>query len=169
MDWTRAGLAASGFVGFVPFTDLPNDPAPTGPGVYLVVRPDDAPPVFLQRSVGGWIKGRDPTVDVGELERAWIPAAAVLYIGKASAGGTQRRGLRKRLDEYRRYGNGRAAPHRGGRYIWQLRDSGALLVAWRETVERSPGSAEAWLLDDFRRTYGATPFANRKLGDRPET
>lgn len=167
MDWTRTGLAAAGFVGFVPFTGLPNHPVPRGPGVYLVARPDETPPAFLERSVGGWLQGRDPSVDPSELKHAWIPDAAVLYIGKAAAGKSQQRGLRKRLNEYHSYGNGRAAPHRGGRYIWQLRDSGALLVAWRETPDESPGSVETRLIDDFKMAYGAKPFANRKLADRP--
>lgn len=73
MDRTGAGLAAAGFIGFVPFADLPSHPVPPGPGVYLVVRPDDTAPNFLERSVGGWFKGKDPSVDAHELEHAWLP------------------------------------------------------------------------------------------------
>lgn len=112
-DWSQAGLVEVGLTGFVPFARLPEADVPMAPGVDAVVRLASAPPTLLERSPAGWFKGKDPSVGPAVLDAAWVPGAFVMYIGKAAAGKTGRRGLRKRLDEYRRHGTGDRVGHWG--------------------------------------------------------
>ncbi|MFD3779506.1 hypothetical protein [Streptomyces sp. NPDC058612] len=163
-ELTRRTLEERGFRGFVAFRELGDSGAPAKAGIYVVLRASTAAPSFLSRNPAGHLKGRDPSVTVDALDAAWVDGAMIMYIGKASAGTDGRRGLRKRLDEYRRHGAGGMAGHWGGRYIWQLADSDDLLVAWMPVSERDPGAAEAELIAEFTALHGARPFANRNKG-----
>ncbi|WP_329345002.1 hypothetical protein OG252_51535 [Streptomyces sp. NBC_01352] len=160
---TRATLTERGFVGFVPFADLPHSNVPAGEGIYVVLRPAASPPVFLARSPAGHRKGHDPSTTTATLNSAWVPGATVVYVGKAAG----RKGLSERLNAYRRQGQGRNAGHSGGEYIWQLADSDTLMVAWRTVAEPPAGQAEAELIAEFTALHGALPFANRNRGQVP--
>jgi hypothetical protein len=146
--WSRRALEDGGFRGFVPFSALATADVPAAPGVYAVLRTSGDAPTFTAESPAGRFKGKDPAV-----------AVEVLYIGKATLGTTGKRGLAKRLDEYRRFGAGEPVGHWGGRAVWQLADRAALLVAWNVT-EEDPAVVEARMLGDFRERYGVLPFAN---------
>jgi hypothetical protein len=90
-------------------------------------------------------------MDPGLLRDRWIADTPVIYIGKADH-------LRRRLRAYLDFGAGLPKSHWGGRYVWQVQGSDALLVAWREDPE--PLRREAILLAAFVRQFGALPFAN---------
>ena len=152
----------SGFTGWVPFAELPNTDVPTSPGVYVVVRPADDPPTFLDTSPAGHFKGKDPTVPVDELHALWVPETRIVYIGKANAGRTGRRGLRKRLDEFRRSGAGQPVGHSGGRRIWQLSDHAQLRVGWQVTDDTAAAATETALIAQFHAHHGRRPFANMR-------
>lgn len=153
--WTRSGLKAVGFVGWVTFETLTGQLAevPQTGGVYVVVQPAGAQPDFLDSNPGGPFKNRDPTVDSAALEANWVDDAEVVYIGKAD-------NLCRRLRQFAQFGAGKPIGHWGGRLIWQLARSIELLVAWRETPGEIPKEVETQMFVDFRAAYGQPPFAN---------
>lgn len=159
---TTEAIDLSGFTGWVSFTALPTADVPTGPGVYVVVRPNDDPPTFLDVSPAGHFKGKDPTVPIAELQALWVPDTRIVYIGKANLGSAGRRGLRKRLDEFRRSGAGEPVGHSGGRRIWQLADHADLLVGWRVTDDTDAARIESEMIAQFRGHHGLRPFANMR-------
>jgi hypothetical protein len=159
-SWTQAALATAGFVGFVPFAALLEADVPREPGVYIVIRPSELAPDFLSTSPAGWFKGTDPSVPIDVLQAAWVSGTSVVYIGKANAGSAGRRGLRRRLGEFRRFGVGEPIPHRGGRRIWQLADHADLLVGWKVTTDGEARPTERAMIAQFEAAHGKRPFAN---------
>jgi hypothetical protein len=153
-------IRRSGFEGFVTISDLQASnccEVPTEPGVYLVLRPNIEPPDFLSDSIGGYFKGKNPTVTVSKLQGKWVEKAIVLNIGKAGPGTAT---LRSRLKQYMRFGQGQNAGHQGGRYIWELPNSHDLLLCWRVTLDAVPRTMEKALIENFKAVYGKLPFAN---------
>lgn len=155
ITFDRGGLEREGFSGFVPVATLAGprglDQVPRDPGVYVLVRAGTEEPHFIDPGTGGWFKGTDPNVRKGVLAANWVAAAPVVYIGMASS-------LRARVSQLIRFGQGRNVGHKGGRYLWQLADSGKLLLA--RQVHRAPAARESELLEAFVGEYGAFPFAN---------
>ncbi|MEY9965591.1 hypothetical protein ABIA33_003637 [Streptacidiphilus sp. MAP12-16] len=157
MPLTLQGLELRGFNGFVSFSDVAVSQIPRGGGIYVVMRIADRAPSFQTASTAGWRKQRDPAVSVKKLAEKWVDGAEVVYIGKAAAGAAGGHGLRGRLAQYARHGLG-GTSHHGGRYIWQLQDSAALLVGWKPSEQ--PREAEKALIAEFEALYGGLPFAN---------
>lgn len=140
------------FEGYVPLRTLPRrcPQVPREGGVYCVLA-ENPKPEFDAASSGGWFKGRNPSVDLSQLEAKWIANASILYIGKAKS-------LRSRIDQFARFGRSEPIGHWGGRYLWQLSNPDNLLIAWRTGPD--PAAAEADLITSFITEYGALPFAN---------
>jgi len=159
--FSEPGLSAAGFDGFVTSGQLGSSHlagVPTGPGVYVVLRPLETVPNFTRTSVGGWFKDNDPTVPIGVLRAKWVPGAHLLYAGKATSGSSGTGGLRTRLRLLLRYGAGEPVGHQGGRYLWQVEGSDDYRYAWRPASD--PTANENDLLTAFHIDYGAYPFAN---------
>ena len=107
-------LRDAGFVGFLTADAMRASgckQAPESPGVYCVVRDSAAPPEFLPANPGGRFKGRDPSMAVPLLESRWVPGAQVVYVGQAGGAGSSAT-LRKRLDQFVRFGGGAPVGHR---------------------------------------------------------
>lgn len=132
---------------------------PDIPGVYVVVRTSVSAPVFLECGSGGYFKGRNPNVEIPVLEKKWIGSEAVVYIGKA---GTS---LRRRINDYLRFGAGRNVGHWGGRYIWQLADHENLLFCWKilSGADEAASVEEQMIIEFSMNHYGQLPFANLKM------
>jgi hypothetical protein len=166
---SEAEIRSAGFVGFHTISNLRDTALAAVPeqrGVYLISHPTGRQPAFLARSTGGFFKRKDPTVSLDALREKWIESAPVIYVGKA--GGTNSREgkelgstLRSRLKLYFDFGSGKPVGHWGGRYIWQLQQSGDLVVCWLPTPNEEPLDVEQRLLDQSCSLFGGRlPFAN---------
>lgn len=151
LSWDRAGLEAVGFKGFVPLVSLDLLSLPARRGVYVVLRPGDGMPAFLESSP---IARRAP-YPVETLKAKWVPDQPVIYVGKADPVD----GLLGRLGDYSK----KSSSHTGGRAIWQLADADTLLVAWAETPDHVAESVEKTFLRAFKLRNGKYPFANWRL------
>jgi transcriptional regulator with XRE-family HTH domain len=155
----RAALEDTGFSGFQRASSLEKgcSHVPESAGVYIVMRVSEAPVRFLEHSVGGRHKGRDPSLTHARLASEWVDGAQVVYIGSAG-------NLRRRVDELARFGRGEPIGHWGGRALWQLADHADLIVAWWPAQD--PVGHEAALLAAFIEQYDRLPFANLRTVKR---
>ena len=155
----QAQLKTVGFDGFQRVLDPTlSRSTPTASGIYAVLLRPPRPCEFMQRSVGGHFKAKDPTVPNDLLAAKYIDGCETMYIGRAT-------NLKRRLGQLARFGRGEPVGHWGGRYLWQLQRHDELRVAWR--IEADPTQAESDLLDEFETSYGQLPFANLVRGRKP--
>ncbi|PKP21630.1 MAG: hypothetical protein CVU05_06295 [Bacteroidetes bacterium HGW-Bacteroidetes-21] len=161
MDFkTIDGIKKAGFSGFRKIGDLFTDfsAIPDIMGVYLVLNPS-MKVNFLTEGTGGHFKGKNPNVSVEELKQNWVDNSIVVYIGKAGSDKVSAT-LRSRLRQYLRFGQGKNAGHRGGRYIWQLSNSHDLIICWKPLLKDDPRGEETGLIQEFSEKFGKKPFAN---------
>lgn len=148
-------LHANAFVGFKSINELCLDSRliPDTKGVYLILNFNTKPIEFLAIGSGGFFKGKNPNVEISELQSNWVEKTIVVYIGKATS-------LRKRLGQYFSFGQGKNIGHYGGRYIWQLKNSKDLIVCWKSLTNSDPRELEKELIKLFVSKFGKKPFAN---------
>ncbi len=131
---------------------------PQQKGVYAVTREEDIEPIFLEVGTGGFFKNENPNVTINELKEKWIKSnKTIMYIGKAGSDDAKKTNgsvIKKRVKAYMRFGNQKKSPHRGGKYIWQLENSGELIV-WYFVCD-NPEVTEGRLIKKYK------PFANLK-------
>lgn len=150
-------LKGKGFHGFISIQKLMEDDGciPEKKGVYIVLRENTKVPDFLTTGTGGFFKRKDPNVTIEELKRNWVNDSQIMYIGQTGAT------LKSRLKQYLNFGQGKAVGHKGGRYIWQLKDSRSLLICWKELPDQDPREIEKQMILDFKKAHdGQRPFAN---------
>lgn len=153
-------LKEDGFTGFRPITALEINRIPQRQGIFAVLRPEGFEPRFLGKSTAGTFKKKNPSLPESALADEWVPDADILFIGKAGAGSKGNRGLRRQIQEFVDFGQGKPPGQWDGRLIWQLKDAGDLLVAWKELPVEALNAAQANYHSEFRQHHGALPFAN---------
>jgi len=158
---TIEDIKNQGFVGFIKVSDLMRDPSkiPDRPGVYMVLYTASGIPTFIHPGTGGFFKKEDPNKPESFLQQNWVKDTMVVYIGKAGGTGSKAT-LLKRLRMYLRFGQGAPVGHKGGRLIWQIKNSGELLFCWKTIISGEPRKVEAELISEFAEYYMKKPFAN---------
>ncbi|MFL4476651.1 hypothetical protein ACIPUB_00055 [Paeniglutamicibacter sp. ORCA_105] len=160
MPFNKKTLKDDGFTGFRPLTALEINRIPQRQGIFVVLRPEGFEPRFLTKTTAGIFKKKNPSLPMSGLTAEWVEDADVLFIGKASPGSKGNRGLRRQIQEFVDFGNGKPPGHWDGRLIWQLADAGALLMAWKELPAEELNAAQANYHAEFRQLHGRLPFAN---------
>ncbi|MBT2537757.1 hypothetical protein [Arthrobacter sp. ISL-69] len=160
MQVNRQALRADGFAGFRPFAELEINRIPQAPGIFAVLKPEDFQVQFLAKSTAGVFKKKDPSLTQAALAAEWVDGADVLYVGKAGPGSKGNRGLRRQVQEFMDFGQGKPPGHWDGRLIWQLANAKSLLIAWKELPAGGLNQAEATYHADFRDEFDRLPFAN---------
>lgn len=155
----------SGFEGFAKIGDIQHDMSkiPNDKGIYLIIWSNSAKPKFVVQGTGGYFKSKNPNVLLAELENNWVDNTQVIYIGKAGGEGVKST-LKSRINEYLKFGQGKAIGHQGGRFIWQIENNQDLIVCWKTLKDDEPSDMEKDLIKDFIAQYGKLPFANLKIG-----
>jgi hypothetical protein len=125
---------------------------PQEPGVYRIVAPSELTIQFANAAQNSAF----PVYPAGQLANKYqfCQDKRTLYIGKANGKG----GLQQRIRQYMKYGWNEAVNHKGGRAIWQIRDSAMLLLEYECCVNCE--KREHFLLQKFREENGTYPLAN---------
>ena len=78
-------LKEDGFCGFKTVAELRKNIniVPELTGVYVLLRPNDDEPVFLEKGTGGFFKTKTPNVALPNLGAKWVRDPSIVYIGKA--------------------------------------------------------------------------------------
>jgi len=126
---------------------------PCCPGVYFVTCGKNFKHKFIHPGTGGHFKCKDPNVSVRKLKSKWVLGNRLLYIGQT------RRSLRERIALFAAFGSGYPVAHRGGRYIWQIKNATSNLYVHCEEIG-NPRAREKEEIAKFEKKYKKLPFAN---------
>ena len=169
--FTKDSLEKEGFEGFISIKSLKDTnckDVPEERGVYVVIFPltyvNSTEELFSEKGTGGHFKNINPNVLISELKAKWIPNCQVIYIGQAG-GKNPSRTLRKRLNQYMKFGCRKPVSHWGGRFIWQIKNVDDCLIGWKKLPNENPYVVESKMIDDFCKVYNKRPFANRNKGN----
>ena len=165
-----AVLKDLGFEGFCSIKDLRNawsmHHPPPHKGVYLVIWDQKNCPKFLDAENVGHLKGKNPNVSAKRLKAEyWVENALIVYVGANRV--NQNGNLEKRIKKLINFGKGTGTAHRGGRLMWQIKDSKKLKVCWKEVTDIDPEDERDKILAEFKRAHGKPPFASRPDACRP--
>ena len=141
--------------GRVSWTEIPDLP-----GVYCVHLPGGVAPAF-SASAGRARHAKPQCPDRLREKQGRILANGptdILYIGKA---GATRSTLRKRVRQLVRFGLGLTAKHRGGEWMWQIRNCAETQILMQTCPRDETERLESRLLARFRNEHGEWPLANR--------
>lgn len=132
------------------------DVIPQNRGVYIILSEINSVE-FVEPGSGGFFKKRNPNVSIEMLQKRWINDASIIYIGQAGRKFKEMT-LQKRIQKLIQFGQGRNSAHFEGRYIWQIKESHNLKLAWLETdlIDNVKND----LLKRFYKFYSYEPFAN---------
>ncbi|MDD2476938.1 MAG: hypothetical protein PHI32_13645 [Dysgonamonadaceae bacterium] len=136
------------------FRSIPNEK-----GIYIVMVPEQFDVQFLENTTAITThNGKNLLYPACDLRTKYNSSdRKILYVGKA---GGENNKLRQRIRQYVKYGYGEANNHRGGRAIWQIKNSEQLLIGYH--ICEKPRDEESILLAEYYSKYGTFPVANWK-------
>lgn len=154
-------IKSFGFFGFEEIQSLMNNNCtnfPSRKGIYLVLT-DEKNPEFHSESVGGYFKGKNPTVDISKLSQKWVNKSVVVYIGQAG-GGTSKETLNDRSKIYVSLGKVNPGGYWGGRYFWRQKNKRRLKICLKSNSDDDPEQVEKSLIKQFKIRFCTKHFAN---------
>ena len=129
---------------------------PKCPGVYRVICPGQSIPSINETSSNTSAM----LYDESKLRDKYNQCKdkKTLYIGKANG----KNGLQQRLRQYILYGYNKSKIHKGGRAIWQLKDSKDFMIEY--ACVDNPEEMEQYLITKYKeQNNGTYPLANWRL------
>lgn len=136
---------------------------PDSPGVYKVIVPEQFGTIDSKDFEQPTFAGGEEPLDLDAVRKKYdgVKGTSVLYIGKAS-------NLRRRIRQFINYGNGNAKNHRGGRFIFAIKDWGNLELEIKVCKSKEKAAErESELINEFKDEHDQKlPFANRIGGKR---
>ncbi len=131
---------------------------PLGKGIYLVIWNRKNRPEF--RDQGTWKGFKRLHVSTDVLKAKWVKNALIIYVG---ANEEDKKGnLKDRIEQLIDFGSGNGTTHRGGRYMWQIKNAKDLKICWKTVADDKQEDEKKKMLAEFKRTHGKLPFANLK-------